>query len=238
MRQLEGTRVDGSVRSEAPRRCTCHGAPPSRPMLQRLIYVGGPEISIRHDNPYSMLGDPSAASVSFSAPEVAVELGSMSKSHNMAGWRIGWISGRRDDVGTLFFGSRPTSNRDCVLPLQHAPAGHHVVPDRDERSRSEYARRLEGGHGHAGGAGCTVDPGQAGMFVLARIPDEVADAISFSDHLLQTHHLFITPGSILAHAGIYMRLSLCSSLETLSRCPGRRLERRDCSLQLHSRGAS
>ncbi len=217
------------------------GAPPSRPMLQRLIDVARDrKILICYDNPYSMLGDPSAALSLLSLPgarEVAVELGSMSKSHNMAGWRIGWISGRKDYVDTVL---RVATNVESglFLPLQHAACrALHAAPDWYDDLRSEYARRRQVGTAMLEGLGCTVDPGQAGMFVWARIPDEAADAISFSDHLLQTHHLFITPGSIFGPRGDrYMRLSLCSSLETLS-VAARRLSA-ETVFSLHSRGAS
>lgn len=196
------------------------GAPATRPLLQRLVdFARARGILLVHDNPYAMLGttlQPLSILSCEGGREVAIELGSMSKSHNMAGWRIGWVTGARAYIDTLL---RVASNVESgmFLPLQEAAIeALRAAPEWYTGVQREYATRRSAGNALLTSLGCTVAGGQAGMFVWARTPDHAPEAKILSDAILHRSHVFITPGSIFGPAGErYLRLSLCSPLETL-----------------------
>jgi LL-diaminopimelate aminotransferase len=191
------------------------GAPAQRPTLQRLIdFAHRHGILVCHDNPYAMLSsttEPLSILSCDGGKEAAVELGSMSKSHNMAGWRLGWLAGRKDYVNTVL---RVASNVESgiFLPLQEA-AVHALKagPEWYRQVQAEYDQRRAIGTSILTDLGCTVEPGQAGMFVWGRIPQQAPEAQLLSNELLQTRHVFLTPGSLFGLRGNrYLRLSLCS----------------------------
>jgi aspartate/methionine/tyrosine aminotransferase len=196
------------------------GAPARRSKLQRLVnFALRRGILVCHDNPYSMLSsttEPMSILSCDGGKEAAVELGSMSKSHNMAGWRLGWIAGRKDYVNTVL---RVASNVESgiFLPLQEA-AVHALKtgPEWYRQVQTEYDQRRTIGTSILNELGCTVEPGQAGMFVWARIPEQAPEALRFSDEILRTRHVFLTPGSLFGLRGNrYLRLSLCSPGDVL-----------------------
>ena len=191
------------------------GATASRATLQRLVdFARDRHILIVHDNPYAMLGTtlhPLSILSCEGAKDVAIEFGSMSKSHNMAGWRIGWITGRKDYIDTILrVGSNVESG--MFLPAQEAAIeALHAAPAWYEALQKEYAERRALGTAILTQLGCTVAGEQAGMFVWARTPDTAPEAKALSDAILQSVHVFIAPGSIFGTAGErYLRLSLCS----------------------------
>lgn len=196
------------------------GAPATRPMLQRLVDFGRLHgILICHDNPYSMLtssAEPMSILSCDGAKDVAVELGSMSKSHNMAGWRIGWMAGKKEYVDTVL---RVASNVESgmFLPLQEAAIrALRAGPEWYRQLQAEYDRRRDIGTSVLTQLGCTVDAGQAGMFVWGRIPEQASGAEQMSDTILSSLHLFLTPGSVFGPRGTrYLRLSLCSPTGSL-----------------------
>ncbi len=196
------------------------GAPAQRSTLQRLVDFGRRHrILICHDNPYSMLSstaEPMSILSCDGAKDVAVEFGSMSKSHNMAGWRLGWLTGRKDYIETVL---RVASNVESgiFLPVQEAAiAALQAGPEWYRQVQTEYDRRRAIGTSLLEKLRCTVESGQAGMFAWGRIPDDAPEARLFSDWILQTMQLFITPGSIFGPRGArYLRLSLCSPVNIL-----------------------
>lgn len=196
------------------------GATASRATLQRLVdFARERRILIVHDNPYAMLGTtrhPLSILSCDGAKDVAIEFGSMSKSHNMAGWRIGWITGAKDYIDTILrVGSNVESG--MFLPAQEAAIeALHAAPAWYEALQKEYAERRALGTAILTQIGCTVEEGQAGMFVWARTPDRAPEAKLLSDAILQSVHVFIAPGSIFGTAGErYLRLSLCSPAPVL-----------------------
>lgn len=196
------------------------GATASRATLQRLVdFARERRVLIVHDNPYAMLGTtlhPLSILSCEGAKDVAIEFGSMSKSHNMAGWRIGWITGRKEYIDTILrVGSNVESG--MFLPAQEAAIeALHAPPAWYEALQKEYAERRALGTAILTQLGCTVAEGQAGMFVWARTPDQAPEAKVFSDAILQSAHVFIAPGSIFGTAGErYLRLSLCSPAPVL-----------------------
>jgi hypothetical protein len=196
------------------------GAPASYELFARLIaFAREHRLLICHDNPYSQLvvqGNPSSIFVVPGARQVAIELNSLSKSHNMAGWRIGWVAGRGDYVDTIL---KVTSNVESGIFL---PAQRAAISALGGESgwythlRREYACRRTIGMQIMNLLGCEARPEQAGMFVWARIPDQEPHAEAFADRILDTARIFVVPGSVFGKNGFrYIRLSLCSPPTTL-----------------------
>lgn len=197
------------------------GAPASRATLQRLVdFARERRVLIVHDNPYAMLGTtlhPLSILACDGAKEVAVEFGSMSKSHNMAGWRIGWVTGRKDYVDTILKVASNVESGMFLAAQEAAIEALRAAPEWYSSLQKEYAERRSLGNAIMRQLGCSVAEGQAGMFVWARTPDHAPEAKVLSDAILHTSHVFIAPGSIFGPAGArYLRLSLCSPTGVLS----------------------
>jgi len=191
------------------------GTPASYELFAHLItFAREHGILICHDNPYSQLvgrGNPLSIFVVPRAREVAIELNSLSKSHNMAGWRIGWVAGRNDYIDTLL---NIASNVESGMFLSAQLAAIAALGSDSSwytRLQGEYARRRTIGMQIMNMLGCVARPEQAGMFVWARIPDQEQHAEVFADRILDTTHIFVVPGSVFGKNGSrYIRLSLCS----------------------------
>lgn len=170
---------------------------------------------IVNDNPYSLIlnDDPVSLLSIEGAPEVALELNSLSKSHNMAGWRIGWVAGRKEFIDAVL---KVKSNMDSgmFLGLQHA-AVEALNNNRDEWFASlnkMYGERKQVAHTLLDELGCTYSDKQSGLFVWAKAPAEVADVEKWIDEILYGTKVFITPGFIFGEAGRrYIRISLCAT---------------------------
>jgi len=195
------------------------GRLPERGMMQRIVDFGGRHgILVVHDNPYSfILNDEPLSLLSMDgARDSVLELNSLSKSHNMAGWRVGMLCGAATRIDEVL---RFKSNMDSgmFLPVQLAAAKALSLGRdwHDEVNRTYAERRLEAA-GILELLGCRIAPGQAGMFLWAGIPDTHDNAYTLSDEVLQRARVFITPGGIFGDAGDgYLRISLCSPVETL-----------------------
>lgn len=181
-------------------------------------------ILLCHDNPYSFIlpqteGEKPHPLSIFSildAKEVAVELNSLSKSHNMAGWRVGVMVGEPNLIENVL---RFKSNMDSgtFLGMQLA-AVKALELDNDwfKEVNSAYAQRKEKAKQLLDLLGCTYRKNQQGMFVWAQVPKKYKDGFELSDKILYGSRVFITPGGIFGKNGEpYVRISLCSSLETL-----------------------
>jgi LL-diaminopimelate aminotransferase len=195
------------------------GKLPDRGLFERLVAFGKKhDVLICHDNPYSFILNETPMSL-LSVPgakEVVIELNSLSKSQNMAGWRVGTLTGAKERVDEVL---RFKSNMDSgmFLPVQLAAAkalslgkdwydGVNAVY-RDRRGKVFELLEL---------LGCAFSRDQAGMFVWAKIPAAYADGYALSDRVLQAAGVFITPGGIFGPAGEgYVRVSLCSTKERL-----------------------
>ena len=196
------------------------GQLPSKEMFLELIaFAKKHQILICHDNPYSfILNDAPMSLLSIEGEkDVAIELNSFSKSHNMAGWRIGMLCGAKERIEEVL---RFKSNMDSgmFLPLQLAAAKaleldhewydsiNAVYKERREKV-FELLRLLD----------CSFDENQAGLFVWAEIPLEFKDGYQLSDKILSDANVFITPGGIFGNAGDkYIRVSLCATEEKIS----------------------
>lgn len=189
------------------------GATAAADTFRRLIDFGARnKILIVHDNPYSFILNkhPQSILAEKGAMEVALELNSLSKSHNMAGWRVGMLAGHAQYLQAVL---RFKSNMDSgqFLPVQQAAIAALQAPnDWYDQLNETYGERQQEAFALLRQLGCSFDPNQQGMFVWARIPPQYADGYAMSDDLLQRQNLFITPGGIFGEAGrCYVRVSLC-----------------------------
>lgn len=172
-----------------------------------LLVNDNPYTFVLNDLPMSLLSTPGAM-------DVALELNSLSKAHNMAGWRVGMIAGRKTYLDTVL---RFKSNMDSGMfkPLQLAAVrAVQQPPEWYAELNSIYRQRRELVYQLLNALQCSYDPGQVGMFVWARVPAHYADGYALSDEILEKAHVFITPGGIFGSAGAgYIRISLCSDRE-------------------------
>jgi LL-diaminopimelate aminotransferase len=170
-----------------------------------LLVNDNPYSRILNDSPMSLLAIPGAS-------ESVLELNSLSKSHNMAGWRIGWVAGRSEYIDAVL---RVKSNLDSgmFLSLQHAAvealkSGH----DWFEKLNAEYKRRRATALEIVRELGCTVENGQSGLFLWAKAPLTIIDVEAWVDEILHAARVFVTPGSVFGTSGRrFIRLSLCAS---------------------------
>ena len=176
-------------------------------------------ILLVHDNPYSfILNDhPVSLMKTEGAMEVAIELNSLSKSHNMAGWRVGMLVGAKDRINEVL---KFKSNMDSgmFLPLQLAAAKALQLDGEWHNSVNEiYKRRQVKVFELLDLLNCSYDNKQAGMFVWASIPNPYNDGYSLSDEVLQKANVFITPGGIFGSNGNkYVRVSLCCTEDKIT----------------------
>ena len=190
------------------------GAKASPEIFEALVRFGHRHnILIVNDNPYSFIlnGEQLSMLQALGAKEVALELNSLSKSHNMAGWRLGMLAGHPEYVKTVL---QVKSNMDSGMfkPLQLAAVKALQQPESwySELNRV-YGKRRETAFALFDVLGCRFDEDQVGMFVWAKIPGERESAEGFSEEILKKTAVFITPGFIFGPAGErYLRLSLCT----------------------------
>lgn len=175
-------------------------------------------ILVVNDNPYSfILNDQprSILSVEGSGGYV-LELNSLSKSHNMAGWRVGMLCGAGGRMAEVL---RFKSNMDSgmFLPVQEAAvAALGLGRDWHQSMNEVYRSRQEKAFELLNYLQVRFDPKQTGMFVWGAVPAHCKDGYSLSDELLHKAGVFITPGGIFGSAGDgYVRISLCSPVATL-----------------------
>jgi len=189
------------------------GAKASVGLFEKLVAFGKKHsIVICNDNPYSfILNDEKLSILSVEgAKDCCIEMNSMSKAHNMAGWRmallatnaefIQWILKVKSNVDSGMF--RPMMVA-AVAALQNTEEWHAEM-------NRVYADRRVLAHQIMDALGCTYDISQVGMFIWARIPDRYKDSEVLADEILYGKNVFITPGFIFGDKGLrYVRISLC-----------------------------
>ncbi len=207
------------------------GAGATRQLFEKLvIFSRKHRILLCSDNPYSFILNNDHLSILSipGAAETALELNSLSKSHNMAGWRIGMLAGNKSYINTVL---RIKSNMDSgmFLPLQAAAAVALALPDSWYAGLNEvYSRRRRYVEELMNELGCSFNSSQSGLFLWGRIPGRYRDAEEMTEELLHSRHLFVTPGSVFGENGRrYIRISLCADEEQLSMALGRVRERVD-----------
>lgn len=193
------------------------GQQPNKLLFEKLVAFGKQHhILICHDNPYAfILNDrPESLLAIEGAKEVVIELNSLSKSQNMAGWRVGMLIAGEDRVNEIL---RFKSNMDSgmFLPVQLAAAKALSLDQSWYDSVNKiYTERREKVFELLDLLDCTFSKTQVGMFVWAKIPAIYKDGYALSDKVLYDANVFITPGGIFGTAGNnYIRVSLCGSME-------------------------
>lgn len=195
------------------------GQQASKELFEKLVAFGKKhQILICHDNPYSfILNDhPMSLLAVEGAKEVVIELNSLSKSHNMAGWRVGMLCGAKERIDEVL---RFKSNMDSgmYLPVQLAAAkALELNDDWHDALNAQYKKRREKVFELLDLLQCRFSKEQVGMFVWAKVPSNYKDGYELSDEVLYNARVFITPGGIFGSEGNgYIRISLCSTVENL-----------------------
>ena len=196
------------------------GTTASREQLQELVNLARKhKFLIVNDNPYSLILNDAPMSILSveGADSVALELNSLSKSHNMAVWRIGWLAGRREYVDYVL---RVKSNMDSgmFLGLQHAAVeALSSGPEWFEAQNKIYKGRRQAASGILHELGCTWSEKQSGLFIWAKAPEGISNIEKWLDQILYGAGVFITPGFIFGDSGNgFIRISLCSPEEKLN----------------------
>ena len=190
------------------------GQLPDKKLFEQLVAFGKKTgILIVHDNPYSfILNEHPMSLLSIDgAKDCVLELNSLSKSQNMAGWRVGMLSGAKERIDEVL---RFKSNMDSgmFLPLQLAAAtALNLGKDWYDGVNNIYRERREKVFELLDLLNCEFSKDQAGMFVWAKIPAKYKTGYELSDEVLYNSNVFITPGGIFGNAGDgYIRVSLCA----------------------------
>lgn len=196
------------------------GVKGSLDLYEKLVAFGTKHgILLVNDNPYSFILNNEYISLLAvdGAKEAALELNSLSKSHNMAGWRIGMIAGHSDYIKTIL---RVKSNMDSGMFLAMQMAAIAALNNNEswyDTVNSVYIRRRKIVEELMGLLRCRFDRSQVGLFVWGRIPDDIPDCESYVEDILMKSHVFITPGFIFGKNGErYIRISLCATEERLN----------------------
>ena len=201
------------------------GQLPCKILFEKLVAFAKQHlILIIHDNPYSFIlnDNPMSLLATAGAKDVAIELNSLSKSHNMAGWRVGMLCGAKERINEVI---RFKSNMDSgmFLPAQLAAAKALELDEDWHKSINEiYKKRRIRVFELLKLLNCKFSELQAGMFVWAAIPAACKDGYELSDNVLYNSNVFITPGGIFGSAGNqYVRVSLCNTEEKIEEAIGR-----------------
>lgn len=196
------------------------GAPATKELFEQAVaFAHQHKVLLCHDNPYSLVLNkkPPISLLSIEgAKDVAIELNSMSKSHNMAGWRLGWLAGAKPYVDAVL---KIKSNVDSGMfqGLQVAAVAALANSDEWHQQRNVvYEGRLEAAEALLNALSCTWDKSQEGMFLWGKLPDTTESAEKLINTLLTEKYIFITPGFIFGPKGQrYIRLSLCTPKERI-----------------------
>ncbi|MEG1586237.1 MAG: aminotransferase class I/II-fold pyridoxal phosphate-dependent enzyme [Bacteroidales bacterium] len=197
------------------------GKKATRELFKKLVAFGKKHgIVIVNDNPYSFILNDNPVSIleTEGAMDICIELNSMSKSHNMPGWRIGvacsnplfiqWILRVKSNIDSGVY--RPLQMA-AIEALQNTREWH-------QHNNEIYRRRRVKAEAIMDLLKCTFDPEQSGLFLWGRIPEHISDSEILTEEILHAAQVFITPGKIFGSNGMhYIRISLCAPEETLQK---------------------
>ncbi len=196
------------------------GQLPSTELFEQLItFAKKHGILIVHDNPYSFIlnNHPMSLLSIPDAKSVVLELNSLSKSHNMAGWRVGMLCAAKERIEEVL---KFKSNMDSgmFLPIQLAAAkALELGNEWHDDLNLVYEQRRKKVFELLSLLNCSFATSQAGMFVWAAIPGKYKDGYELSDNVLNKSNVFITPGGIFGTNGNnYVRISLCATEEKIT----------------------
>ena len=205
------------------------GANAQRQTYERLVQFAREKgIVVVNDNPYSFIlnEEPLSLLQVPGAKECCIEFNSMSKSHNMPGWRVGLCATNATFISWIL---KVKSNIDSGtfrgLQLAAAEAYRNTPEWHRQANITTYAARRRYAEQIMQALGCAYDPKQVGMFLWGRIPGSYANAEQLTERVLHEARVFITPGFIFGSNGErYIRISLCAKEEKLEAAL-RRIER-------------
>ena len=193
------------------------GGKPMMKTYERLVeFAQTHNIVVVNDNPYSLIltNKPRSIMQVDGAKDCCIELNSLSKSHNMPGWRVGmcvtnatwvqWMLKVKTNIDSGTF-------RGIQLAAAEAITGN-TTEWHTYYNKEVYQRRRVIAEKIMKAIGCTFAPQQTGLFLWGKIPDSTTDAEQFTEHLLHQHGIFVAPGFIFGSNGKrYVRLSLCAN---------------------------
>ena len=196
------------------------GANATMELYERLVdFARRKGIVIVNDNPYSFILNDNPLSILAvkGAKECCIEFNSMSKSHNMPGWRIGMIAANPTFISWIL---KVKSNIDSGMYRAMQLAAVKALDaeaDWYEGNNANYASRRKTAGEIMEALGCEYDKSQVGMFLWGRIPEHYADVEELTERVLHEARVFIVPGFILGSNGSrYIRISLCAKNEQLA----------------------
>ncbi|HHT23843.1 MAG TPA: aminotransferase class I/II-fold pyridoxal phosphate-dependent enzyme [Bacteroidales bacterium] len=190
------------------------GTNATKELFEKLVAFGKKHgIVICNDNPYSFILNKNKMSILSvdGAKDICIELNSMSKSHNMAGWRMAMLASNAQFIKWIL---NVKSNVDSGMYKPMMTAAAEALKNSDkwhDEMNKVYANRRELAYRIMDKLECKYDKNQVGMFIWAKIPNKWKDAGELADKILYENNVFITPGFIFGSNGErYLRISLCS----------------------------
>ena len=191
-----------------------------RETYERLVrFAQEHGIVVVNDNPYSFILSHDHLSILQvpGAKECCIEFNSMSKSHNMPGWRVGLCASNAQFIQWILkVQSNIESGTFRGIQLAAAAAYQNSDEWHREANIERYQRRRKYAEQIMDVLGCTYDPQQVGMFLWGRIPDSYANVEDLTERILHEARVFITPGFIFGSNGErYIRISLCAKEEKI-----------------------
>lgn len=197
------------------------GTPATPQLFEKLIEFGKKHnIIIAHDNPYSFILNQSKPLSILQVPgakDIAIELNSLSKSHNMAGWRVAMLTSNPQFISWVL---KVKSNVDSgqFRPIMLAAAkALSLNQEWYDNLNAVYTKRRKIAENIMTELNCSFNPSQTGMFLWGRIPDSEVSSEALADKLLYEAKVFIAPGFIFGKNGDrYIRISLCANESNLS----------------------
>ncbi len=194
------------------------GATPTATVFEELVaFAKRHNILIVNDNPYSFVLNDNPTSILNveGAKDVCLELNSLSKTFNMAGWRVGMVLGNSEHISNIL---KVKSNMDSGMFYGIQKGAIEALKCSKMwfvTLNSVYKRRRDLVWELAEALNCTYDKNATGLFVWAKLPPYLKSE-EFIDLVLKNNHIFITPGTIFGNQGEgYIRFSLCASTEVL-----------------------
>jgi LL-diaminopimelate aminotransferase len=195
------------------------GASGSLNLFEKLVaFAKKHQILLINDNPYSFVLNDNPISILQveGAKDIALELNSLSKTFNMSGWRVGTVVGNSAFIEAIL---KVKSNMDSGMFYgiqKGAIAALQLDKNWFEQQNAIYNRRRDLVFQLADVLECTYDTNAVGMFVWAKLPEDITSAEDYVDKLLYENDLFIAPGTIFGSNGEgYVRFSLCIEEEKI-----------------------
>ncbi len=196
------------------------GAPARMATYERLVdFARRHSIVIVNDNPYSFILNEKPISLLQvpGAKDCCIEFNSMSKSHNMPGWRVGMCASNPTFISWILkIKSNIDSGTFRGIQLAAAEAYNNSAEWHRQANITTYRNRRDTAEQIMDVLGCTYDKSQVGMFLWGKIPDKYANAEELTERVLHEARVFITPGFIFGSNGErYIRISLCAKDEKI-----------------------